>query len=91
MLVIELVFFSIAVTSQIILPGKKTKGNLLTTLFIFFSSLLERIGHVQYNGCGLRILTEKKHARKLLLVVASFIFFLFSFELSTTAPREGAQ
>ena len=73
---IELLLCCIYIIDQLVFPGKNRKGNLLSGLFIFCSGLIERAGHLEYNGFSVCTVTEQKLVRSLLLGCCQFFVFL---------------
>lgn len=67
---------------QIIFPGKRKKGNLLSSLFIFFVDLIERVGSFEHGLFRMTNLLRQKYIKQSLLIVAGLLFLLSSIEWS---------
>ncbi|MDE3183137.1 MAG: hypothetical protein KGM16_06930 [Bacteroidota bacterium] len=83
LLAIDIFLFGYNTIRQIILPGKHKKGNLLSTLFIFFVGIIERLGSFEYGIFRMGSLLKKKYIKQSLLIIAGLLFLLSSFEWKT--------
>ena len=79
-LLIDIIFFGYRIVKQITLPTKEKKGNLLSSVFIFFVGIIERIGNFEYGVFHMTNLLRRKYIKQSLLIVASLLFLLSSLE-----------
>ncbi len=77
---IDILVFAFNVWKQVILPGKRKKGNVLSSLFIFFTGILERIGSFEYGIFQMANVLKQKYIKQSLLLIAALLFLLSSFE-----------
>ena len=80
LLTIDIFLFAYNTIRQIILPGKRKKGNLLSILFIFFIGIIERLGSFEYGVFRMTNLLKQKYIKRSLLIIAGLLFLLSSFE-----------
>lgn len=81
-LLLDIFYLGWATIKNIVLPGRKKKGNILSSLFIFFVGLIERLNGFEHGiFCMARIL-KQKYIKQSLLIVAGFLFLLSSVEWS---------
>jgi hypothetical protein len=80
LLTIDIFLFAFNTIRQITLPGKRKKGNLLSSLFIFFVGLIERLGSLEYGVFQAGNLLKQKYIKRSLLIIAGLLFLLSSFE-----------
>lgn len=80
LLIIDIFLFAYNTIRQVILPGKRKKGNLLSSLFIFFVGIIERLGSFEYGVFQAGNLLKQKYIKQSLIVVAGLLFLLSSFE-----------
>ena len=81
-LIIDILLFGYNTTKQIILPGRRKKGNLFSSLFIFFVGIIERIGNFEHGVFRMANLLKQKYIKHSLLIVAGLLFLLSSIEWS---------
>lgn len=77
---IDILLFAYKIISQIILPNKRTKGNVLTSLFTFFIGLIERLNQFEHGFFNIATLLKQKYVKRTVLIVGSVLFLLSSFE-----------
>jgi hypothetical protein len=80
LLAIDIFLFAFNTIRQVILPGKRKKGNLLSSLFMFFVGLIERLDSFEYGVFRMANLLKQKYIRRSLLIIAGLLFLLSSFE-----------
>src|SRR6185437_15111581 len=78
--IIDIWVFAFNICKQLVLPGKRKKGNLLYSLFIFFTGIIERLGSFEYGIFRMADLLKQKYIKRSLLIVAALLFLLSSFE-----------
>lgn len=80
------------VARQIVLPGRKKTGNLLTSVFLLFDGLVEQVLHCRRAVIGTTKIPAwalgKVWLRRGMLVVAWGLFILTSFEWGGGQTRE---
>lgn len=97
LLIIDIFLFGYNTVKQIILPGRRKKGNLLSTLFIFFIGIIERLGNFEYGVFLMANVLKRKYIKQSLLLIAGLLFLLSSIEwssdknLHTNSPNYIAQ
>lgn len=79
-LIIDILVFAFNICRHLILPGKRKKGNLLSSLFIFFTGIIERLGSFEYGIFRMADLLKRRYIKQSLLIVAAVLFLLSSFE-----------
>ncbi len=80
LLIIDILRFGNNTTRQVILPCKRKKGNLLSSLFIFFVGIIERLDNFEYGVFQMANLLRRKYVKQTLLIIAAILFLLSSFE-----------
>lgn len=78
--ILDISLFSYSVAKQIVLPAKRKKGNLLSSLFIFFVGILERLDSFEYGVFRMANILRQKYIKQTLLIIAAILFLLSSFE-----------
>lgn len=79
-LIIDVFLFAYKTAKEIILPGKRRKGNLLSTLLIFFIGVVERLDGFEHGVFRMANLLRKKYIKQSLLVFTFLLFLLSSLE-----------
>lgn len=67
---------------QLVLPNPKRKGNLITTLFLFFTSLTEKIIKFEKSLIGFSWLSKMNYIRKAVFIISWALFVLSFIEWS---------
>jgi hypothetical protein len=86
LLIWDILIFTHQIVRKIILPNRRRKGNLLSSLLTFFVGLLDRI--VSFESSLLRqpIVFSHKYVRQGLIIAVAFLFLLSSFEWTVGQP-----
>lgn len=74
---------------QLVLPSRTRKGNVLTSLFIFFINLIERLNVFKLGKFEMRSLFQNKYIRRAVFLLVSILFLLSLLESpghQTTGP-----
>ena len=79
-LIIDVFLFAYKTGKEIILPGKRRKGNLLSSLLIFFIGVIERLDGFEHGVFRMANLLRKKYIKQSLLVITFLLFLLSSLE-----------
>ncbi len=80
LLVIDILRFGYNTAKHVVLPRKREKGNLLSSLFIFFVGIVERLDNFEYGVFQMANLLRRKYIKQSVLVLAGLLFILSSFE-----------
>jgi len=80
LLIIDILLFAFDTGGQLILPRKGKKGNVLSTIFIFFTGIIERLDGFEYGVFRMANLLKQKYIKQSLLIIATLLFLLSSFE-----------
>lgn len=80
LLLIDILLFAFDTGRQLILPGKGKKGNILSTIFIFFTGIIERLDGFEYGVFRMANVLKQKYIKQSLLIIATLLFLLSSFE-----------
>ncbi len=80
LLIIDILLFTFDLCRQLILPGKRKKGNLLSSLFIFFTGIIERLDKFEYGIFRMANVLKRKYIKQSLLIIATLLFLLSSLE-----------
>lgn len=73
-------FFMKSLLMHLVLPGRKRKGNILSSLFVFFVGTVELLGRFEKEAFQMAALVKQKHIRKGIIAVTAFLFLLSSVE-----------
>ena len=80
LLILDISLFSFKTFRELILPSRGKKGNILSTIFIFFVGLVERLDNFEYGVFRMSVLFRRKYIKQSLLLVASLLFLISSIE-----------
>src|SRR5258708_39268614 len=64
MLFLDITLFTIKIIKGIILPNRKTKGNILSSLFVFFIGAVEILNQFEHGIFQMTKVFKLKHVRK---------------------------
>jgi len=76
----DILLFAFEVIKQIVLPTKKRKGNVLSSLFIFFVGLIERLIPFEHGLFKMARIFKLKYFKQGLIILGALLFLLSSFE-----------
>lgn len=79
-LILDVVRFTFQTVKQVVLPNRKRKGNILSSLFYFFIGIIERLNQFESGYFKLANVFKLKYLKQGILITAAFLFFLSSFE-----------
>ncbi|MDQ2719857.1 MAG: hypothetical protein M3Z26_08890 [Bacteroidota bacterium] len=82
LLVLDILVFGWNTFRRIILPGRNRKGNILSSLFIFFAGIIDRLNYFQHGTFNMASFTRKRYVRQSILIVGSILFLLSLLEWS---------
>src|SRR5260221_2991442 len=80
LLISDIFVLSIRLGRQIILPKKKTKGNLLSTLLLFFIGIMERLQDFEHGAFKMTCFFQNKYIRRGFALITCLFSFLTSYE-----------
>jgi|SRR6185312_15012672 len=80
LLILDVALFTFQTIQQVILPNSKRKGNILSSLLIFFVGIVERLGSFEYGVFRVPNLLKQKYIKRSLLIIAGLLFLLSFFE-----------
>ncbi|HEY8657640.1 MAG TPA: hypothetical protein VIL78_01285 [Hanamia sp.] len=80
LLIIDIFLFGYKIAKQVILPNRRKKGNILSSLFIFFIGIIERLDSFEYGVFLMANVLKRKYVKQSLLVIAGLLFLLSSIE-----------
>ena len=79
-LLFDILLFAYKVVTQLILPNKKRKGNILSSLFVFFVGTVKRISHFEHRSFRMAVVFNQKYVRHALFLIGAVLLLLSSFE-----------
>ncbi len=68
------------VIKQLSLPNRTRKGNLLSSLFIFFIAIIERLNFFEHGIFSMAALFRNKYVKQTIFLVGFILFLLSLFE-----------
>lgn len=71
-----ILLFGHKIVLQINLPSAKVKGNVLSSLFIFFVGVVDKISYFDQPLFYIPDILRSKYSKRTILLVASILFFL---------------
>ena len=83
---VEMMRFGFKTLLQVVLPSTKTKGNILSTLFIFFVGTIERISCLKNYLTAIPFVKSKQV--KQLVLLAGLVLFLLSLAEHSPSQHE---
>jgi hypothetical protein len=83
LLIKDLGLLGYKMVKQIILPTKRTKGNIISSLFLFFIGIIERLNNFELGFLNMAAIFRLKYIKQLVVVICTLLFFLSSFEWSS--------
>ena len=91
-LFVDIFLLGIKIVKQIVLPGKSSNGNILSSVLIFFIGLVERLYLFEHGFFRMTNIFKLKYVRRIVVIIAGILFILASFECSVTSQNtsEGA-
>jgi len=80
LLIADILAFTYHTIKQIIFPNRKRKGNFLSTLFIFFIGIIERLNLFEHSFFKMGNFFRKKYVKQPIFFIGSVLFLLSLFE-----------
>jgi hypothetical protein len=81
-LLADILLFGFNTVKQVVLPNRKRKGNLLSSLFIFFMGIIERLNCFEHGIFRTATFFKKKYVRQVIFIIGGILFLLSLFELT---------
>jgi hypothetical protein len=79
-LLLDILLFTWQMVRRVILPTRSCKGNVLSSLLIFFVGLLERVVSFEKSILQRPVVFTHKYIKQGLIIAVGFLFLLSSFE-----------
>ena len=79
-LLVDILLLAYKIIRQIILPNKKSKGNILSGLYVFFIGTIERFFNFEHGSFNIAKVFRQKYIKQGLIIIGAFLFLLSSFE-----------
>lgn len=79
-LLLDVGLYAIKIGKQIILPNRKRKGNLLSSLFVFFIGIIERLHFFEHGLFSMTAVFRKKYVKRTIFIIGFILFLLSLFE-----------
>jgi hypothetical protein len=79
-LAVDICLFGFNTTRQVVLPNKKRKGTILTSLFVFFTGVLDRVESFEHGAFKMTKILRHKYLKQILFVVTGLLFLLSAHE-----------
>jgi|GEM_PF-3053820 hypothetical protein len=79
-LLLEILLFTLETGMQVVLPTRKRKGNILSSILNFFVGIVERINDFEYGFFKMNNVLKHKYIKQVVIIVGTFLFLLSSFE-----------
>ena len=80
LLILHVVCFTFQTVKQVVLPNRKRKGNILSSVFDFFIGIIEMLHQFELGYFKPANIYKLKYLKQGILITAAFLFFLSSFE-----------
>jgi hypothetical protein len=80
LLVTDILVFTYQIVREIILPTRRRKGNILSSVLAFFVGLVERVVSFENSLLQQPVVFSHKYVRKGLVIAVGFLFLLSSVE-----------
>ena len=79
-LLLDIARFAYNIVRQVILPTKSRKGNILTSLFVFFTGVIKKVSDFEHRSFRMTAVFNQKYIRKGFLLITASLLLLTSFE-----------
>lgn len=79
-LIFDMLVFTYQIVSKVILPTRRRKGNILSSLLSFFVGLIERVLSFEKSILCRSVVCKHKYVKQALILTAGFLFLLSSVE-----------
>jgi hypothetical protein len=79
-LIADILLLAFDTIKHIVLPNRKRKGNLLSSLFIFFIAIVERLTCFEHGVFSIAKIFRKNYVRQTVFIIGVVLFLLSLFE-----------
>src|SRR5258708_16864757 len=86
LLLIDILVFTYQIVRKVVLPARRRKGNILSSLLTFFVGLIERVMSFEKSILRQPVVFTHKYVKQTLIFTVGFLFLLFSIELHAPHP-----
>ena len=82
-LFIDLFLIVCQTIKQVMLPDRKRKGNVITSLFILFINIIKRLNHFEYGVFSMAKILKQKYIQQPILIIGGILLMLSFIEKNT--------
>jgi hypothetical protein len=86
LLLMDVLVFTYQIVRKVILPTRRRKGNILSSLLSFFVGLMERVVSFERSILRQPVVFTHKYVRQGLIIAVGFLFLLSSVEWTIRQP-----
>jgi hypothetical protein len=79
-LLFDISIYGLKLGKQVSLPGKKGKGNVLSSLFYFFIGIIEKLNFFEHGPFRMTVLLRNKYVKRTVFITGFILFLLSLFE-----------
>jgi hypothetical protein len=90
LLLMDILVFTYQVVRKVILPTRRRKGNILSSLLTFFVGLMERVVSFERSVVRQPVVFTHKYVKQGLIIAVGFLFLLSSVEWTVGQPGTAA-
>src|SRR5258708_9524311 len=80
LLLIDILVFTYQIVRKVVLPARRRKGNILSSLLTFFVGLIERVMSFEKSILRQPVVFTHKYVKQALILAVGFLFLLSSVE-----------
>ncbi len=80
LLLIDILVFTYQIVRKVVLPARRRKGNILSSLLTFFVGLIERVMSFEKSILRQPVVFTHKYVKQALILAVGFLFLLSSIE-----------
>ena len=86
LLVVDLFLIACQTIKQLILPNRKRKGNILSSLFVLFINIIKRLNQFEYGVFSMPKILKQKYIQQPILIIGGILLMLSYIEKNTEIP-----
>ena len=86
LLLMDILVFTYQIVREVILPTRRRKGNILSSLLTFFVGLMERVVSFEKSVVRQPVIFSHKYVKQGLVIAVGFLFLLSSVEWTVGQP-----
>jgi hypothetical protein len=79
-LIMDIILLGYKIIKQLSLPNRRKKGNILSSLFIFFIGIIERLNFFEHGIFSMAAIVRKKYIKQTIFIIGFILFLLSLFE-----------